>query len=115
LTSFRPCLASFRIIIESNTNGASMMAIVLPDDLLARQLPQSSVMVRTCRHKVRRIGTKRTVPDPSLMTGQGTLQPEWRFLWCFSIWRGYHLLEVLDFPDFGGVVGTACGEVLHIG
>lgn len=61
-----------------------MMAIVLPDDLLAVQLPQARIVIRTCRDQIGRIGAKGTVPDPALMTGEGGFQLEWFALWLLG-------------------------------
>jgi len=108
-------LTCFRIIIESYANCASVVAVVLSDDLLAVQFPESSVMVRACRDEIRGIGTEGTVPNPSLMTCQGTLQSErLGFRRVVAACYRNHLFEVLDLPDLGRVVCAAGCEMFDV-
>jgi hypothetical protein len=37
--------ASLRVIVERNTNSTTVMAVVLPDDQLALQLPESRIVI----------------------------------------------------------------------
>lgn len=94
------------------------MTIILANNLLTMQFPQTRIMIRTSRDQVCRIRTESTIPDPALMTSQSTLQLEWLrvFLrsWCLA-WDWQHALEVLDFPNLGCVVCRAGCEVFDIG
>jgi hypothetical protein len=45
-----------------------MVPVVLPNDLLAVQLPKARIVVRAGRDKVCRVGAESTVPHPSLVT-----------------------------------------------
>ena len=95
-------LASFGVVVEGDTDGAAVMAVILTDDLLTVQLPQPRIMVAAGCDQVRTIGTECTVPDPSLVAGKGGFQRE-----CIGrrIWgRGFHLLHL---PDLGRMVGAA--------
>jgi hypothetical protein len=82
------------------------------------QLPQPSIVIRACRNQVRRIGTESAIPDPALMTLECAFKLErLRSLvigLCLSRDRN-HGFKVLDFPDLGGVVGRASGQVLNVG
>lgn len=79
-----------------------MVTIVLTYYLLTMQFPQTSVMITTGRDQICAIGAKGTVPDPSLMASQRGL--EWKRLLGLLRWKW---LDVLDFPDLGGVVSAA--------
>jgi hypothetical protein len=37
--------SSLRVIVERNTNSTTVMAVVLPDDQLALQLPESRIVI----------------------------------------------------------------------
>lgn len=63
-----------RVIVQSHTHCPTMMPIILPNNLLATQLPQPCVMIRTRRNQIGRISTKRTIPHPPLMRRQTRLQ-----------------------------------------
>lgn len=51
-----------------------MMPIVLPNYDLTRQLPQPRIVITARRDQIRRVSTERTVPHPSLMALQRSLQ-----------------------------------------
>lgn len=93
------------------------MPIILPNNLLTSQLPQPRIVITTRRNQIRRVRTERTIPHPSLMARQRALELK-RLL---GMWTGRLALfrdlgfEVLDFPDLGGAVGAAGGEVLDVG
>jgi len=93
------------------------MTVVLPDDGFAMQFPQPSIVVRACRDKVCRIGAESTVPDPALMTLEGTFQLERLGALVVGLrlaGNGDHGFEVFDFPDLSRVVRGASGEVLDV-
>ena len=84
-----------------------MVSIVLPDNTLAAELPQPSIVIRAGGNKVRAISTKGTVPDPALVRAQrGFQRQRSAFL---------HLLQLLgarggNFAEVGGheaIVGVA--------
>ncbi len=94
------------------------MTVVLADDGLTVQLPQPSIVIRASCDQVCRIGTESAVPDPALMTCECALKSEGlRRAVCRLrlAGNGDHGSEVLDFPNLGGVVGGASGEVLDVG
>ena len=83
-----------------------MMTIILTNDLLAMQLPQACIMIRTSGDQVSRISTKSAVPNPALMATKRALELEWLGVRLGRLtWLRNHLVEVFDFPDLGGVVG----------
>lgn len=83
-----------------------MVTIILTNDLLAMQLPQACIMIRTSGDQVSRVSTKSTVPNPPLMAAKGALELE-RLRVRFSRLTRLrnHLVEIFDFPDLRGVVG----------
>jgi len=84
-----------------------MVTIVLPDDLLAMELPETSVVVRASCDQISGVGTESAVPDPALVASQSTFESEGnRLCRIFTILR-CHFINVLDLPDLGGVVSTA--------
>lgn len=93
----------------------SVMTIVLPNDLLAMQLPQARIMIRAGCNQIRRIRTESTVPNPALMAGQSTFQLEWLRLRGGLARNRNHGIEILHFPDPSSVVGATGCEVLDIG
>lgn len=97
------------VVIEGDTDGASVVAIVLANDLLAVELPEPGIVVGTGRHQVGRIGAERAVPDPALVAREGGLERERLRLLVGG------RLKVLDLPDAGGVVGAAGCELLDVG
>jgi len=52
------------------------MPIVLPNDVLALQLPQPRIVVAASRYQVRRVGRESAVPHPALMAVQLLLEFE---------------------------------------
>lgn len=84
------------------------MAVVLADDLLTVQLPESGVVVGAGRDEVSRVGAEGAVPDPPLVTRQGGLEGEGLGLLVMG------RLEILHLPDARGVVGAAGRELLHV-
>lgn len=87
------------------------MAIVLTNNLLAMQLPQTRVVVRARRDEVGRVGAKCTIPHPALVARQGRLEGEGAQL---PIFVRFGDLVWVNFPDFGRVVGGAGGEFLDV-
>jgi len=69
--SLRPCaglfLPRFRVVVEGNANGPSMMPVILPDDLSSLEFPQPGIVVATNRDKVGRVGGEGAIPDPTLV------------------------------------------------
>lgn len=55
------------VIIQSNTNGAAVMTVVLTNDGSGAKLPKASVVITAHRDKISRVGTKGAVPDPALV------------------------------------------------
>jgi len=51
-----------------------MVAVVLSDDLLRGQLPESGVVIGACGDKIGTIGAESTVPDPTLMLTQSAFE-----------------------------------------
>lgn len=87
-----------------------MMAVVLPDNALTAQFPQSSIMVRARSHKIGAVGTERAVPDPALVSMQCRLERESsRVAVCSGrqIVAGRHVVRSarVDGPDAGRVIG----------
>lgn len=103
-------LPSLRVIIQRNANSASVMSVILADDLLAVYLPQPSVVIRARRHQVCRIGTERTVPYPPLVSRKRCLERKW-FRVLFPFVAG---LGIVDLPNLGCVVGTTSSQFLHV-
>ena len=64
-----------------------MVTIVLPNDLLAVQLPQAGIVIRAGRDEVRAIGAEGAVPDPALVAGQRRLERERPQLLCWLLLR----------------------------
>ena len=107
----KPTLPRFRVIIQSHTHRTPVVAIVLPDDLLAMQLPQPRVVVRARRDQVGRVGAEGAVPDPALVARQGGLEGEGPRVAVLVAAGG--LVDV-DLPDLGGVVGRARRQLLDV-
>lgn len=89
-----------------------MVTVILANNLLAMQLPQASIVIRTGRHKIGRVGAERAVPDPALVARQGSLEGE-RVRVAVVVQLG-SLLNV-HLPDLGGVVRGAGRELLNVG
>lgn len=51
-----------------------MMAVILPYNRLRTQFPKSSIMIRASSDEVCTIGTKGTIPNPSLMSCEARFQ-----------------------------------------
>lgn len=97
-----------------------MMPVVLPDDTLAPELPQTGVMIAARGDQIRAIGAERAVPDPSLVAVQRGLEREGRWVALRGGGEGVAGLDVVrrgevDGPDAGGVIGGAGREVAHVG
>lgn len=88
------------------------MSVILPDDLLAVELPQAGVVVGAGGDEVGRVGAEGAVPDPALVARQGGLEGE-RPREAALVQAG-GLLDV-DLPDLGGVVGGARRQLLDVG
>lgn len=87
-----------------------MVAVVLPDDLLALQLPQAGVVVGAGGDQVGAVGAEGAVPHPALVAGQGGLEGE-----GLGLAVGRRGLEVPHLPDLGGVVRAARRQLLDVG
>lgn len=77
-------LSSLRVVVQCDTDSASVVAVVLANDGLAAQLPQPCVVVAARRHEVRRVGAEGTVPNPALVACQSGLERE-RFRLSVSV------------------------------
>lgn len=104
-------LARLRVVVQRDADGATVVAVVLADDLLAVQLPQAGVVVGAGGDEVGRVGAEGAVPDPALVARQGGLEREG--LWAAGLVGLGGLLGV-DLPDLGGVVGGAGRELLDV-
>jgi hypothetical protein len=101
-----------RVVIQRYTDRPTVMAVVLTNDLLAMQLPQSRIVVGTSRNQVRTVGTERAVPNPALVPRKRGLERE-RYLF-FAVLAGRWRRDVNDLPDLGRVVGTARRQLLDV-
>ena len=63
-------LAALRVVVQSHANSSTVVAIVLANDGLARELPQTRVVIGASGNEIRRISTESTIPDPTLVSGQ---------------------------------------------
>jgi hypothetical protein len=96
------------------------MSIVLPNDALAAQLPQSRIVITTRRNKIRAIGAERAVPNPTLVPVQRRLE---RKRSGVALRGGRQVVAGLQVvrrrrvegPDARGVVGAAGCEVADVG
>ena len=103
-------LTPLGVVVQGHANGAAVVTIVLPDDLLTMKFPQACIVVTTGRDEVRAVGAKGTVPHPPLVARQGSFQ--WERL---RLRIGPDGVHVLDLPYLGGVVGAAGRQLLHVG
>lgn len=103
-------LTGLGIVVERDADGATVVAVILTDDLLRVKLPQARVVIATGGHEVGAIGAEGAVPDPTLVARQGGLEGKGARLGV-----GARRLHLLDFPDLGGVVGAAGGQLLDVG
>lgn len=94
-----------------------MMTVVLSDDALRAQFPESCIMIRTGCHQVRRVRTERTVPHPALMPMESRLERKGIGVLLYQL----HIAAVagsrplrVNGPDARGVIGTACCEMAHV-
>lgn len=60
-------LSTLGVVVECDTDSAAVMAVVLTDDLLCVQLPQTCVVVTAGCYEICAVGTEGTVPHPTLM------------------------------------------------
>jgi len=78
----RAFLRRIRVVIESDADGTTMVAIVLSNDGGGAELPQTGVVVATHGHQVSGVGTEGAIPDPALVivqnrvTGKGALESD---------------------------------------
>ena len=86
------------------------MAVVLSDNKLGVQLPQSRIVIAAGSHQVGTIGTEGTVPYPALVLLKSGLERE-----SLGLRVGRGRFHLLDFPDPGRVIGAARCELLDIG
>jgi hypothetical protein len=103
-------LSGFGVVVQRDADGASVVAVVLTDDLLAVELPEPRIVVAACRNQVGAVCAEGTVPHPALVAGEGRLEGEG--LGFVLVGDGLH---VLDLPDLGRMVGTAGGQLLDVG
>lgn len=89
-----------------------MMTVVLPNNLLAMQLPQARVVIRARGDQIRRVGAKGAVPHPALMARERSLE---RKRLGIAILVGLLGLVGIHLPYFGGVIGGARRKLLGIG
>lgn len=92
----------------------------MPDDGLAVELPETSVVIRARGNQVRRVCAERAVPDPTLVAVQGSLQREGVGVAIRSARKLVLRRDVVwgirvQRPDAGSVVGRTGGEVADIG
>jgi len=66
----RAFLRRIGVVIQSDTDGTSMVAIVLSNDGSGAEFPQTGVVVAAHGHQVRRVSTERAIPHPALMIVQ---------------------------------------------
>lgn len=88
----RHCLIAYCGVVQRDTHGASMMAIVLPDDALATQFPQARIVVTARSNQIRAVGAESAIPDPALMTVQCRLEREGSGV---TLSRGWQLIAWL--------------------
>lgn len=105
-------LSGLRVIVQSHTHSAPVVSVILPDDLLAVELPQAGVVVGAGGDEVGRVGAEGAVPDPALVARQGGL--EGKGPGEAALVRAGGLLDV-DLPDLCGVVGGARRQLLDVG
>jgi hypothetical protein len=106
--------ASFTVIVESNADRTTVVAIVLADNLLGLELPETSVMIATGGDQVGRVGAERAVPNPALVASKRALQLEWNWAGGLASRGRDHLVQVLNLPDLRSVVSRAGSKVLDI-
>lgn len=59
--------STLTVIVQRDTHGPAMMSVVLPNDALRAQLPETSVVIGAGRDEIGAIGREGAVPDPSLV------------------------------------------------
>lgn len=94
------------------------MPVILSNYILAVQLPESRVVIRTRGDQVRGVGAERAIPDPPLMAVECGF--EWEgvdvaFRGESILWLRIVRLRGVDGPDPSCVVGGTGGEVADIG
>lgn len=105
--------SAFGVVVQCNADSTAMMAVVLPDDLLRAQLPQSRVVVAASCDEVRAIGTESAVPDPALVAIELLLELEAAAVLVAAGGRGAMARQVHR-PDTRRVVCGASGEVADV-
>src|SRR4051794_1126335 len=98
----RSVLSGLGVVIQCDTDGATVMAVVLADDLLTVQLPETRVVIAASRNKVCAIRAESAVPDPPLVACQCCFQG--KGLGLLARTDGLHFL---DLPYLGRVIGAA--------
>lgn len=104
-------LSRLGIVVQCHADGAPVVAVVLPDDLLAVQLPEPGVVIGARGDQVGRVCAERAVPDPALVTGEGRLEGV-RLGRLVILVNGR---DVLDFPDLGRVICATGRKLLDVG
>ena len=113
-TAVNSNLTSFTIIVQGNADCATVMAVVLPNDLLRLKFPEASVMVAAGGNQIRRVSAERAVPNPTLVTGKRAFQFEWYWASRLATRGRDQLVEILYLPYLCGVVSGASSKVLDV-
>jgi len=132
-TDFASNSSAQRGVVQCHTHRSSMMAVVLSDDALALQLPQSRIVITARSNQIRTIGTEGAIPNPALVASQSRLQ---RKALCtlaafFSVLNSgsigirqaervvvgveRQVVERRRSPDAGSVVGRASSQLADVG
>jgi hypothetical protein len=120
LPSSRTLLITYGCVVQGDAHDAPVMAVILPYDALAAQLPQPRVVVATCCDQIRAVCTEGAVPDPALVAVQRGLERESRGV-AFGrrgqvvAWLQIVRHRSVEGPDAGGVVGGTSREVADVG
>lgn len=88
------------------------MAVILPDDLLAMQLPQARIVIRACGDQIRGVSAEGTIPHPALVARESGLERERLRV---AVLVGLLGLLGINLPNFGSVVSRAGCKLLGIG
>lgn len=106
--------ASFTIIVQGNADRATVVPVVLADNLLCLKLPEASVMIAAGGNQVGRVSTERAVPNPALVAGKRALQLERDWAGRFATRGRNHLVKILNLPYLRGVISGAGSKVFDI-
>lgn len=70
-----PLVAHCRVV-QRHAYGATMVSVVLSDDLLTAKLPEARIVIGACSDQVGRVSAECAVPHPALMAVERGLQRE---------------------------------------